>query len=383
MVPLDEIEHNGFNLNLPRYIDASESEDLQDIDAHLRGGIPERDVDALHRYWDVCPTLRDTLFTPNRPGYVDLAVDTAEIKATIHRHAEFEAFIARMAEHFNTWQVAVTPELKALTAGHDPKMLIHKLSEGLLNHYWDPPLVDAYAVYQLLMDYWAETMQDDCYTITADGWVAQPERIIVKDKKGKEKDKGWTCDLVPKPLVVARYFADEQAAIDRLNGELEAITSELSELEEEHSGEDGAFSELDKINKGAVNARLKEIKADADADAADEAAVLKRWVKLSDKQTKLKKQIKEAEAKLDAAAYAKYAELTEDEVKALVVDDKWVAAMETAINGEVERMTQALVARVAELGERYASALPELGEAVDRFEGCVNEHLEMMGFTWE
>ncbi len=80
-------------------------------------------------------------------------------------------------------------------------------------------------VYQHLLDYWAATMQDDCYLIAADGWKTETYRIIEKDKKGKEKDKGWTCDLVPKDLIVARYFAKEQEAIDKLAVKLESVTA--------------------------------------------------------------------------------------------------------------------------------------------------------------
>ena len=141
-----------------------------------------------------------------------------------------------------------------------PKEVIATLAEGLLAHYADKPLIDQYDVYQHLMDYWAATMQDDCYLIADEGWKAETYRIVEKDKKGKEKDKGWTCDLVPKSLIVARYFATEQAAIDKLAADLESVTAQIDELEEEHGGEEGAFSELDKVNKGNVTARLKEIK---------------------------------------------------------------------------------------------------------------------------
>ena len=380
MIPLEEIEGNGFNLNIPRYIDSSEPEDLQDIDAHLNGGIPESDLDALDRFWDVCPNLRGALFTHNREGYVDLAVDTNEIKAAIHEHDEFEAFTSKMDKHFDTWKKKVSKKLRALETGHHPKELAHGLTEGLLEHYEGLPLVDAYAVYQTLTDYWSETMQDDCYLIAADGWVAEPYRVIVKDKNGKEKDKGWVCDLVPKDLIVARYFAKEQAAIEALESDLESSASEISELEEEHSGEDGAFADMEKVNKAAVTAALKELKADA--DTKDEIAVLKRWSKLSTQQTALKKSIKAAETDLDQAAYAKYADLSEDEIKTLVVDDKWMASMQAAIGSEVERVTLALVNRVTELAGRYESALQELTVAACEFEAKVNGHLGKMGVAW-
>ena len=185
---------------------------------------------------------------------------------TIYEHPEFAAFIAGMNAHFAAWrQTERRRRSRQLQAGCHPKEVIAPLSEDLLAHYAGKPLIDPYDVYQHLMDYWAETMQDDCYLIAADGWKAETSRIIEKDKKGKEKDKGWTCDLVPKALIVARYFAKEQAAIDQLAAELEGVTARLTELEEEHGGEDGAFSELDKVNKANVTARLKEIKGDKGA----------------------------------------------------------------------------------------------------------------------
>jgi type I restriction enzyme M protein len=142
-----------------------------------------------------------------------------------------------------------------------------------LAHYKDKPLIDKYDVYQHLMDYWAETMQDDCYAIAADGWKAETYRIIEKDKKGKEKDKGWACDLVPKPLIVARYFAQEKEVIAKLEAQTwKLATASIAELEEENGGEEGAFSELDKVNKASITARLKEI--EDDKEAKDEVAVL-------------------------------------------------------------------------------------------------------------
>ena len=146
----------------------------------------------------------------------------------------------------------------------------------MLAYYIGKPLIDKYDVYQHLLDYWAETMQDDAYLIAADGWKAETYRIIETDKKGKEKDKGWACDLVPKPLIVARYFAGEQEMIDKLAAELESVAARLAELEEEHGGEDGAFSEFDKVNKASVTARLKEIKGlfGDKEESKDEGAVL-------------------------------------------------------------------------------------------------------------
>ncbi|MFH1021134.1 MAG: type I restriction-modification system subunit M [Pseudomonadota bacterium] len=381
MVSFAEIEKNEFNLNLPRYIDSQTPEDVQDIEGHLKGGIPVADVDALARYWAICPKLRHSLFKKGRPVYVELGVEKSAIKPAIYEHPEFAAFIQGMNTHFAAWRQKSAATLKALQVGCHPKEIIVALSEDLLAHYTDKPLIDKYDVYQHLMDYWAETMQDDCYLIAADGWKAETSRVIETDKKGKEKDKGWTCDLIPKPLVVARYYAKEQGAIDQLVAELESVTAKLAELEEEHGGEEGAFAELDKVNKANVTARLKEIKGDK--EAKDEAGVLNEWLKLNSEEADLKKKLKEAEVDLDAKVYTHYPKLTEAEVKVLVVDDKWLGALNRDIHGEMDRISQALTQRVKELAERYETPLPQLTSRVAELEAKVNGHLEKMGFTWK
>ena len=224
-------------------------------------------------------------------------------------------------------------------------------------------------------------MQDDCYLIAADGWVAKTSRVVETDKKGKTKDKGWSCDLVPKPLIVARYFAQEQAAIEAQQAKLEATTASLAELEEEHGGEEDFLGALDKINKVEVSARLKEIKGDK--DAKDETSLLTKWLKLNTEESDLKKAIRDAEAALDMLAYDKYPKLTEAEIKTLVVDDKWLARLSAAVQGELDRVSQTLTGRIRELAERYATPLPKLREEVETLSARVDEHLKKMGASWK
>ncbi|MFZ1643007.1 MAG: type I restriction-modification system subunit M [Candidatus Contendobacter sp.] len=386
MVGVEEIEKNEFNLNLPRYIDSQTPEDAQDIAGHLQGGIPNRDIDALEKYWSVCPNLKAALFSPLPLGEGSgvrarsvLAVEKSAIKPTIYEHPEFAAFIDGTSAHFAAWRTGSAATLKALQAGCHPKEVIARLSEDLLAHYAGRPLIDPYDIYQHLMDYWAGTMQDDCYLIAADGWKAEPYRVVETDKKGKQKDKGWACDLVPKALIVARYHAEEQAALDRLAAELEGVTAKRTELEEEHGGEDAAFSGFEKINAANVKDRVHEI--GADPDGADELRVLKAWLKLVAEESALKKKLKDAEANLDAKAYAHYPKLAEDEIKTLVVDDKWLAALEAAIHGEMDRVSQQLTQRVKELAERYETPLAQLSDRVAEMETRVNAHLQRMGFA--
>lgn len=387
LVGLDEIAKSGYNLNLPRYIDSSVAEDIQDIHGHLQGGIPLADVEALGDYWAVCPQLKDALFKPLREGYVTLAVGEASIKPTIFQHPQFAKYLSDMSKHFDAWRARTIPGLKALETGFHPKQFIVELADDLLHHYEGKPLVDAYDVYQHLMDYWAETMQDDAYLLAADGWIAKTYRVIEKTKKGKgenarvvEKDKGWACDLVPRPYIVARYFAAEQKANDETSAALEAASSALAELEEEHSGEDSVLGGFDKINAAAVKERIKEI--GKDEDAAEELAVLKQWQSLANKEAELKKTLKTLEAELDAKAYGQYAELTVDEIKTLVVEDKWLAALAATVAGELERVSQTLTSRVFDLAVRYESPLPVLVDEVATLSARVEAHLREMGAVW-
>jgi len=379
LVPHDEIAKNDFNLNLPRYIDTQEAEDIQDISGHLHGGIPTRDIDALGDYWKICPALRAVLFKANRPGYHDLLIEADQLKTTIHGHPQFAAFIGGLETHFKKWRTSATVSLHKLKRDCLPKEIIREHAEQLLAHAEGQPLIDPYSVYQHLMDYWAETMQDDCYLIAADGWVARTARILETDKKGKTKDKGWTCDLVPKPLIVARYFAKKQAAIDAQQAALEAATASLAELEEEHGGEESFLGALDKIAKAEVSARLREIKGDK--DGKEETAVLQQWLKLNTEEADLKRAIREAEAALDKLAYDKYPKLTEAEVQTLVVDDKWLTTLVAAMQGELDRVSQTLTSRIRLLADRYAAPLPQIVDEVALLSARVDGHLKKMGAT--
>lgn len=401
LVDFDEIKKHDFNLTLPRYIDSTETKDIQDIDGHLRGGIPVRDVDALEHYWTLCPNLRKSLFKKARTGYVALVVNKSAIKTTIYEHSEFVTFITGMIAHFATWRTASVKSLKALKPGCHPKQVIADLSEGLLKHYNDKPLIDAYDIFQHLMSYWAETMQDDCYLVAADNWVqgAQPREILkVKDKNNKlvwpeEHDylKGrrrFKSDLLPASILVARYFLKERQAIEALDTELAVLEQQLDEMREENSGEEGLLAEViegegdkQKITAKAMKVRLEEI--GDDANFADERKAFQVYQALLDKQTATKARHKNAVEDLDAKIDAKYPKLTEAEVKTLVVEDKWLAALDARIHGEMDRVSQQLTTRVRELAERYEAPLPALTDQVSDLEAKVNGHLERMGFSWK
>lgn len=488
MVSFAEIEKNEFNLNIPRYIDSYEIEDIQDIEAHLLGDIPKTDIDALKNYWTVFPQLKNTLFkqAERSDRYLTLQVEQSLINQTIFEHDEFTDYTCQMNDVFEGWRVQTQAELKALKSGFHPKKLIHAISETLLSAYCDKPLMDKYDVYQHLMNYWSDIMQDDCYLIAAltefgGGWQASTYRVLVKNNKGNEVDKGWTCDLIPKYLIINRYFAKEQQFIDDFKNQLENQQSQLAELEEENSNEDGALNGVGNkseaimalqeyidlawevldpkssaaykvLNKtlnqkedhlvdlkekeciaflknakgnvtlAAVRNRLKqafneetpllndyiecdqsvkdykkEIKAlqqqalkqiqqalanNSEGEFLAEIKVLQQYLDLIEEIATIKKQIKEKEAELDESLLAFYPKLTEDQIKQLVVDDKWLATIEKDVHSEMDRISQRLTSRIKELAERYEMPMPEQTQKVAEFEEIVKGHLEKMGFVW-
>jgi type I restriction enzyme M protein len=417
IVPVAEISDpkNDFNLNLPRYIDSTEPEDIQDIDAHLHGGIQDRDIDAPDRYWQVIPGVRTALFKEaNRPGYSQLKLDHGQlpedlsakgvspaaasivntplsIKESIFSHAEFTAYNKSVTRLFAKWQAANTPFLKGIDQIGKPKSLIETLSEDLLITFEKARLLDPYDVYQHLMDYWAEIMQDDVYMIVSDGWreAARP-RLIIEEKGGKTKEKPdftvgklkYKAELIPTELVIARYFDVEQETIEKLENKIAATRQSMEEMAEEHSGEEGllesAKNDKDKLTKASVAARLKEIKGDP--DAADERKMLGDYLALIEKEAAITAKVKAAQEALMAKVAAQYGKLTEDEIKTLVVDDKWLARLAAVVQGELDRVSQTLTGRIRELAERYATPLPRLVDEVVLLSSRVDKHLKKMGF---
>ncbi len=396
LVSIDEISDpkNDFNLNIPRYIDSQEMEDIQDIEAHLLGDIPNADIEALNGYWEVYKSLKNELFAPcERLNYSKLKIGKDSIKQTIFTHPEFVSFSAEMDSLFTNWKIRNTKLLKDLSIGVKPKLTIHKVSEDILKAYTDKALMDKYDVYQHLMNYWNEVMQDDCYIIAVDGWKA--ELSITKQTKSAIV---WDCDLVPKALVIDRYFLTEKKAIEKLEADKEAIVAQLTEMEEEHSGEDGYFADFDKVNKANVLKKLKEVLAAqakvktkkevlpmaAESETAyGEIAILEEYLKLVDKQAELSKKIKDAVVDLDKKVILRYKTLTIDEIKQLVVDDKWMACIERSVKTEMERISQRLTQRIKELAERYETPMPEQTAEVAALESKVNSHLAKMGFVWK
>jgi type I restriction enzyme M protein len=392
MVTTREIEINEYNLNIPRYIDSSTDEDIQDLYAHLNGGIPNADIVNLKKYWDVFVSLKDELFEASSiDGYSNAKIESHEIKSFILNHNEFKAFRNDVFELYRKWDHFET--LYNLETGFKPKELIYTLSEDLLAKFKDVKLISKYDIYQILMDYWAETMQDDCYMVSFDGWEVGAkvrELIPTKGKDGKNKYKEahdfefnkvrYVADLIPPKLLINKYFPAEQKAIDELQSKLDIASSELENFIEENSGEDGLLedgkNDKGNISKKSIDDRLKITKDE------DEIKVLKECKKLLANEAKAKKELKDATDELNLEVFKKYPILSIEDIKMIVIEDKWLKHISSQIDEEVNRVTTSLANRIKTLEERYKEPLKTIEDDVNILSSKVEEHLKAMGLSW-
>ena len=390
-VPNEEIKvKNDYNLNIPRYIDSSEPEDQQDIDAHLHGGIPAADVDSLSKYWTLFPGLKAKLFSVLREGYYQLNIPKDDIRSCIYNNEEFSAYAERIDMAFDAWREQVDAGLRSIGKDVDVRRFVAELAELLIAQFAGLELVDKYDVYEVLLSYWQETMSDDVFVLKYYGYAAgrEWENIIevTENKKGerKEKIKGWEGKLIPKALVEQMFFAKERKAIDEAQAVAEETQSRLDELTEEQTGDDGYLKDYlndkDKVEAKQVAARLKALKK-AKADS-EEARVLAAWSELAERLKKQSKLVKELNAALDAALKAKYPELTDAEIKELLVNRKWYYSLFAGIKALYVTASHSMANRITQLAERYENTLPQLEQEVADYEAKVRAHLERMGFVW-
>ena len=391
-VPNDEIKiKNDYNLNIPRYIDSSTPEDLQDIEAHLHGGIPAIDVDSMERYWTLFPKLKEKLFSPLRDGYYQLNIDKDEVRSTVYADEEFSTYAERIDLAFDAWMDDVDNGLRNIDEFVEIKKYIVELSEILIAKYADIELVDKYDVYQVLLSYWQEVMADDVYVLVQDGYEVGRETEDIyeisedkKTKKEKKKYKGWEGKLIPKSLIEAAFFAAERAKIDEAQAICDEKQGNLEELVEEHTAEGGilvdCLNDKDAVDAKAVNAKIKELKKTA--PDSEEYGILCEYVELSAKVKEYTKLVKDLNAALDEACKAKYAELTIDEIKELLVNRKWYYTIFEGIKALYVTTSHEIAGRISELADRYEDTLPSLESDVASYEAKVKAHLERMGFVW-
>ena len=457
-VPNKEIkEKNGYNLNISRYIDSSEPEDIQDIYAHIHGGIPAVDIDALSKYWDAFPTLKDELLSSLSDSYYKLNVEENDIRRTIYANDEFSAYGELIDKAFTDWKSFADTKLKKLDSSVSAKILISELAENIMKAFEDITLINKYDIYQILLAYWNEVLNDDISLIISEkqGYgVARETENIMKETKKTDADgnpelkvAGWEGKIIPKALVKSELFPKEKKAIDDLMDIVAETDSRLMSMIEE-SAEDSALSEIadggkvkskdiqekiDKImenvhtplidgliqlqsllpsmkkkeytqyidkhaelkvaytdkgtvTKASIHNALSAARAEAPAPAAyaDDYEELKKAFELAQRSEESTKLIKEMDKSLDEKARERYASLTDDEIKELLVDKKWYYAIGKEIIDLYTAISHKLAERITKLSKRYELTLTDLDSQINEAESSLSDMLgELTGNDYD
>lgn len=446
-VPYTEItnERNDCNLNVSRYITPIDTEIQQDLFAHLKlnGGLPAKDIEEGFSYlWRHCPSLENELFAPLQSGYYTLAIDRKYIPDVIAFNAEFRTLNGFFSDTVEEWYKLVSRQMFALAPGCQPKKLIADWSESLLETLAEvDSLVDEYDVYDILLNYWNASMQDDCYLISRDGWVAELScEQLTTDKKSKEVKfvakknptfRDYTCDLLPVYIVVNRFFKKDNDAVIRAEELVAQLKSEIEQLEEEYPDElnytvaeittrylyavcrkplDGEkevlesylsitykgkigkekkeaviaehpeiFKRLDNLNQTTIKYRLREVTnyAPLPKETID---LYRQYIEINRDFVEAKSNVKNRITTLTKLVVSKYPKLTESEIKDMVINDKWHTAIVGGAIDAAFSVSIEIEQQVNDLVDRYARRLSDIDASVRNLENRVSNHLAKMGF---
>lgn len=391
-VLFSEIEKNKYNLNIPRYIAPKDNEIIHNIKAHLDGGLPKHDIDILEHYWTACPSMRDDLFIEQKEnkGYFDLKCTKEEIRDIIWKHRDFETQKEQYTKHFENWINNVIDKIESIDSNTIPKRLISDISMDLLYEYQNgESLVDPYSVYEQLMNYWNQIMQDDIYLVLQDNWKAEvyvPQTQSKKGKVAKEKFassiRDLVCDLLPVEIIVNEFFKDLNYSIISKEEEIIEKESEIIDLMEEDENiiyfDETNFTD-DKINDANIKKRIKELDQTKDNE---EIEALMQYLKIRREILVMNNEIKKLNLELIMKVKSKYLLLTPEQTKELVVYKKWIKTIEENIQTELQTVTQNLTTNIIDLVERYETPLPAISNQVIELEKKVKANIQKMGYTW-
>lgn len=401
-VPFDEIiNKNSYNLNIPRYIDSTEKEDLQSIEAHLYGGIPQDDIDNIPHFWNVFPNLKNQIFGEYSKGFYKLLIQKDDVHKTISENIEFLEYNKKVNNTYNEWKKIANPVLTNLNSTDSNKEIILNLSEEILEKFSKLELLDKYDVYQVLLAYWNETMNDDVLLIIQDelGYnlakitddIKEEPKESKKAKKDSAKEKkpkepkiiGWEGRLIPKQIVLDAFFALEQKEIEKAEEKLSQTESEFEEFIENNSDENGYFTDYmgddEKIDSKKITSRVKLLTKEKKTQN-EEYKILNNYVDYESSIKSQKKHITELKKVLDDNCRNRYKTFTDAEIKDLLVNRKWYKAIDDGIQNLYITVANHLTKRIVELYERYENTLSELTSKLAEEEKVVFGHLTQMGF---
>lgn len=372
-VSMLDIEKEEYNLNISRYIDSSDEKVIQDIKAHLLGGIPKVDIDRLSKYWNIAPKLRNKLFNNNeKDGYLDLMVNKDSVNEEITNSEEFINYSVELSKKVNLWEQDNKNILYSISSDSGFKDIISILSNTILKDFSDDKLIDKYEAYEFLMKYYNDTMKDDIYLIVENGWI--PKLVFALDKNRKIKKNEFDSDLLPKEIVINEYFKNESDNIEKLNNDLNYLSQEFDSIVEENTGDEEIFNDEDKVNEKLIKVKIKE-ESDENIDKLNE--ILKNL----SSQKELKKSIKIYQEALNTLVIDKYNSFDEDTSKDLIITKKWFKSIERTFDDKYEDLVYSLSNRIINEYKNYEETLSQISKKASDLESSVSKDLERMGFN--
>ncbi|EMR56352.1 type I restriction-modification system, M subunit [Helicobacter pylori UMB_G1] len=389
MVSLEEISANDYNLNIPRYI-AAQQELEKDlfalINSHKASYLPKNEIKAYDPYFRVFKELKNTLFKKSdKEGYYALKTECENIKELIIQSSEFQTFHASVLSAFDRLELPTT--FNDLEPGFNPKTLIESVCSKVLKEFEKVEILDKYGVYQLFKDYYNEVLQDDWFLLSFNGFISAKELRKLNPLKDKNKKANYLeepdfiiqktyykSDLIPKHLIKQRFFEKEAKELEELENALNEKEALLDEFIEEHSNEEGLFDGL-KINESVLK---KELKNATDLEDKQILKTALEWLEAKNKALKMKNKAYE---ELELKAFHQYKNLETNEIKDLIIKDKWLNSLKNALENKIQKRTNAFISALNEIISSYSNSLLELDKEVKESESKVLEHLKDLGIV--
>ncbi|GAA8425294.1 type I restriction-modification system subunit M [Helicobacter pylori] len=385
MVSLEEISANDYNLNIPRYI-ASKQELEKDLFALINSPsyLPKNEIKAYDPYFQVFKELKKHAFKKSdKEGYYALKTECENIKELITQSLEYQTFHASVLSAFESLNLFET--FNDLEPGFNPKTLIESVCSKVLKEFEKVGILDKYGVYQLFKDYYNEVLQDDWFLISFNGFESAKELRKLNPLKDKNKKANYLeepdfivqktyykSDLIPKHLIKQRFFEKETKELEALENALNEKEALLDEFIEEHSNEEGLFDGL-KINESVLK---KELKNATDPEDKETLKTALEWLEAKNKALKMKNK---AHEELELKAFHQYKNLEINEIKDLIIKDKWLNSLKNALENKIQKRINAFASALNEIISSYSNSLLELDKEVKESESKVLEHLKDLG----
>ncbi|GAA7858389.1 type I restriction-modification system subunit M [Helicobacter pylori] len=387
MVSLEEISANDYNLNIARYI-ASKQELEKDlfalINSHKASYLPKNEIEAYDPYFRVFKELKNTLFKKSdKEGYYALKTECENIKELITQSSEYQTFHASVLSAFDRLELFTT--FNSLEPGFNPKTLIESVCSKVLKEFEKVEILDKYGVYQLFKDYYNEVLQDDWFLLSFNDFRSAKELRELTPLKDKNKKANYLeepdfviqktyykSDLIPKHLIKQRFFEKEAKELEELENALNEKEANFEEFIEEHSNEEGLFDGL-KINESVLK---KELKNATDSEDKQILKTALEWLEAKNKALKMKNK---AHEELELKAFHQYKNLEINEIKDLIIQDKWLKSLKNALENKILKRINAFTSALNEIIQTYSNSLLELDKEVKESESKVLEHLKDLG----